>query len=138
MTADTVVKPERLEELGAVIRADGKLAAVAADIGEKHPHGAELVQFLQGALKAQFDAGQIVAAAVAADVNIPPTYGARFPDGIRVLLEAPGHSRFVYLPYRVAKPGFLRRLSKAELDCEFGDSISVDVPATIAAGTKGA
>src|SRR5262249_1860263 len=117
------VDPHRLEELlmyclnfarqmlqshgafhpfGAVLGADEKVAAVGGYTGEEHPKGAEVFLLLQGAMKAQFEEKKIVAAAIAADVNIPSQYQSPFPDGIRVLLEADGYSRYFYLPYRVS------------------------------------
>src|SRR5262245_55696821 len=86
---------------GAVIVSDGKLTAVGADIGEEHPHGADVFHFLQSAMRAQFQKREIIAAAIATDVNIPRQYQSPFPDGIRVLLECAGYSRYIYLPYRI-------------------------------------
>jgi hypothetical protein len=105
---------------GAVLVLDGTVTAVGADIGEEHPNGAEVFLFLQSAMHSQFQEGEIVAAAIATDVNIPPQYQPPFPDGIRVLLECAGFSRFVYLPYRGAHGS-----------AEYGELIPVDVPASI-------
>ena len=35
---------------GALIVSDGTLTAVGADIGEEHPHGADVFRFLQSAI----------------------------------------------------------------------------------------
>jgi hypothetical protein len=105
---------------GAVIVSAGTLNAVGADIGEEHPHGAAVFQFLQGAMSAQFQKREIIAASIATDVNIPPQYQPVYPDGIRVLLECAGFSRYIYLPYRVSG-------GKAE----YGELIPVDVSASI-------
>jgi hypothetical protein len=105
---------------GAVVESDGTLTAVGADIGEEHPQGAAVFQFLQSAMRARFQKREIIAAAIAADVNIPPQFEPAYSDGIRVLLACAGYSRYIYLPFRVKTGG-----------AEYGEFISVDVPATI-------
>ncbi|HWD92766.1 MAG TPA: hypothetical protein VG938_10485 [Verrucomicrobiae bacterium] len=105
---------------GAVLVSSGAVTAVGADIGEEHPGGAAIFQFLQSAMRTQFQKREIVAASIATDVNVPTQYQPVFPDGIRVLLECPGYSRYIYLPYRV---------SGGRVD--YGEFIPVDVPASI-------
>jgi len=105
---------------GAVIVPGGTLNAVGADIGEEDPHGAAVFQFLQSAMRARFQKHEVIAASIAANVNIPPQYQPIYPDGIRVLLECSGYSRYIYLPYRVSN-------GKAE----YGEFIPVDVPESI-------
>ena len=105
---------------GAVITSAGTLNAVGADIGEEYPHGAAVFQFLQGAMRGRFQKREIIAASIATDVNIPPQYEPVYPDGVRVLLECEGFSRFIYLPYRISNSGV-----------EYGEFIPVDVPASI-------
>ena len=105
---------------GAVIVSAGTVNAVGADVGEEHPHGATVFQFLQGTMRAHFQKREIIAASIAADVNIPPQYQPVYPDGIRVLLECARYSRYIYLPYRVSGGSV-----------EYGELISVDVPASI-------
>lgn len=120
------VDPHRLEELlkyclgfaktmieqhgefhpfGAQITSSGAFTAVGGYTGEEHPKGAEVYHLLQDRMKARYSGGEIVAAAIAANVNIPPEYEPPFPDGIRVLLECRGYSRFIYLPYRTSPAG---------------------------------
>src|SRR5215467_13725144 len=79
---------------GAVIGAGGKLNAVGGYAGEGAP-GPQVFKLLADAFKAQFAKGEILAAAIAANVNIPAEFEPKFPDGIRVLVECPGYSRFV-------------------------------------------
>lgn len=138
---DFAVDPHKLEELlnycigfakqmveshgafhpfGAVIVSAGTLNAVGADVGEEHPHGATVFEFLQSAMRAQFQKREIIAASIATDVNIPPQYQPVYPDGIRVLLECTGYSRYVYLPYRVSGDSV-----------EYDEFFSVEVPASI-------
>ena len=105
---------------GAVIVSAGTLNAVGADVREEHPQGAGVFQFLQSAMRAQFQKREILAASIATDVNIPPQYEPVYPDGIRVLLECSGFSRYIYLPYRVLGGR-----------AEYGEFIPVDVPASI-------
>ncbi len=105
---------------GAVIVSAGTLNAVGADVGEEHPQGAAVFQFLQSAMRAQFQKREIIAASIATDVNIPPQYQPVYPDGIRVLVECSGFSRYIYFPYRVSGG-----------KTEYGEIIPVDVPASI-------
>lgn len=105
---------------GAVLASSGTVTAVAADIGQEHPNGQELFRVLHSAMRAQFQKREISAASIATDVNIPPQYQPAYRDGIRVLLECPGYSRYIYLPYRILG-------GKAE----YGEFIPVDVPASI-------
>jgi hypothetical protein len=118
-----VIDPHKLEELlnyctgfakqmiqghgefhpfGAVIASSGQLTAVGAHIGEEFPKGAELYSFLQSSMKTQFQKQEIIACAITANVDIPAQFKPPFPDGIRVLLECAGFSRFIYLPYRIS------------------------------------
>ena len=105
---------------GAMLLSSGTVTAVGASIGEEHPHGAAVFQFLQNTMRAKFQKREIVAASIATDVNIPPEYEPYFPDGIRVLLECPGYSRFIYLPYLVT-----------DGRAEYGEFIPIDAPASI-------
>ncbi len=105
---------------GAVIAPNGQLTAVGAHIGEEFPKGADLYSFLQGSMKSQFQKREIVACAIAANVNIPPQFQPPFPDGVRVLLECAGFSRLIYLPFRVS-----------DGSVDYADFISVDVPPTV-------
>ena len=70
---------------------------------------------------------EISAAAIAANVNIPVEFKPKYPDGIRVLIECSGYSRFVYLPYRLIKPGLIGQLLGEKPRCEYHDFITVDV-----------
>lgn len=108
---------------GAVIASAGTLTAVGAGVGEEHPHGADVFRFLQSAMHSQFQKGEIVAAGIATDVNIPSQYQPPFPDGIRVLLECVGYSRYIYVPYRISSGR-----------AEHGEFIPVDVPGSICIG----
>jgi hypothetical protein len=99
------------------------LTAVGADIGNEHPNGAAVFRFLQSAMHSRFQKREIVAAGIASDVNIPPQYQPPFPDGIRVLLECAGYSRYIYVPYRISSGR-----------AEYGEFIPVDVPASICVG----
>ncbi len=105
---------------GAVIVSEGTLTAVGAHMGEENPNGAEVYTFLQNAMISQFRRKEIIASAIAADVNVPSQYKSPFPDAIRVHLECTGYSRFMYLPYKISK-------GKAD----YAEFIPVDVPPVI-------
>jgi hypothetical protein len=105
---------------GAIIAASGQLTAVGGHTGSEHPKGAEVYTLLHGSMKAQFAKREIIAAALSANVDIPAQFKPPFPDGIRVLLECSGFSRFIYLPYRI---------STGRVD--YGALISVNVRPTL-------
>ena len=71
-------------------------------------------------MRSQFLKNEIIGAAIAANVNVPPQYQPPFPDGIRVLLECSGYSRFIYLPYRLSNQGV-----------RYGEFITVEVNPSI-------
>ncbi|MCW1926561.1 hypothetical protein OKA05_28675 [Luteolibacter arcticus] len=102
---------------GATLSPDGKVTAVGAWNGEEQPRGRELVEIL---------VSSIIAAALAANVDIPAQYEAEYPDGIRVKLECEGYARNIYLPYRLGKRGLLARLGGKPLDVQFGEMIPVE------------
>jgi hypothetical protein len=74
--------------------------------------------------------GQIDAAALAANVAIPTAYSPPYPDGLRVHLESQDSARFIYVPYRLARQGLLRRTMKAELQ----EPIAVQIAPVFFAG----
>lgn len=133
------VDPKRLEELltycldfakemlarrgaflpfGASLRRDGQVCAVAGFAGDPATP-LEVHEVLHRGLRADFEKGVIVAAALATDVTIPGEYSPDFPDGIRVHLECAGYSRFIYTPYRIQRQGLIRRMigTRATVEC---------------------
>jgi hypothetical protein len=91
---------------GAVIKTDSTFNAIGGYNGEQHPASQELYLMLQNAFIDQFSKSEIIAAALAANVNIPAQFSPDFPDGIRILIECSGYSRFVYIPYKISKANF--------------------------------
>lgn len=151
------VDPHRLEELltycigfakqmlhdsgafhpfGAVLTHEENVTAVGGWMGEENPKGAEVFVLLQSVMAAQFSEKKILAGAIAAGVTVPREYQSPFTDAMRVLLECAGYSRFMYLPYRITKPGIFARFMKAGYRCEFGELFSVDVPPMFSVGKK--
>ena len=108
---------------GANVTADGKLGAVGAHDGEEHPEPQALYQTLAGAFTAGARNGELLAVALAANVNVPPQFSAPFPDAVRVHLETSGYSRLVYIPYRLSRKGLLRKSTVAELSEPFSVEI---------------
>ena len=90
---------------GASLNRSGKVEALGGWNGEEHPEPAEVYGLLSGALQRRARAKEILGAALAVDVNVPPQYGAQWPDGIRVHLESADFSRHIYVPYRIVKSG---------------------------------
>ena len=130
------VKPEQLHELltycldfaklmlsdsgkfypfGAVLGVEGKLKAVGVHNGNERPNPQDLFRLLEDTFKVQATGGEIIASAMAADVNIPSTYESPCPDGIRVHLEANEYSRFIYFPYRISKTGIFKKKTSVEV-----------------------
>jgi hypothetical protein len=101
---------------GAVIASSGQLTAVGAHTGEEPPDAGELYLSLWHSMQSQYQKREIIACAIAANVNIPAQFHPPFPDGIRVLLECAGFSRFIYLPYQISGDSV-----------SYGDMIPVDV-----------
>lgn len=101
---------------GAHIDADGKMTAVGGHDGKEHPLPQDLYQFLASALTTGARNGEILVAALAANVNVPAEVSAPWPDAIRVHIEADGYARFLYIPYRlIEKKGLFRKKTVAEL-----------------------
>jgi hypothetical protein len=108
---------------GAVMGADGQLKAVGAYDGNEMPNPQDIYQLLSDALTADLRAGNVVAIALAANVNIPSTYKSPSPDALRVQLETEDYSRLIYVPYTLSKRGF-----KKTTTANYGEPIPVDVP----------
>jgi hypothetical protein len=110
---------------GATLLSDGTRSGVGGYVGES-AKGREIYELLQQGMRGQFDKGEIRAAALAADVNIPATYQPAFPDGIRVLLECKGYARFLYLPYRAETRGIAARLLRRPRRLEYAALFAVE------------
>ena len=95
--------------LGSEIRADGQLNGVAGHNGEEHPNPADLYKLLADSFLAKARSGEVIAAGLAANADIPAELEDPTRDGIRVWLEGLGFSRYVYFPYRTEKGGFFRK-----------------------------
>src|SRR5438067_1777344 len=93
---------------GAALSQAGEVKAVGGWNGEEHPQSLEIYKLLADRFRSEATEGKISGAALAADVNIPAQYSPVWPDGLRVHLESPEYSRYIYVPYRVSKPGLFR------------------------------
>lgn len=143
-----IVKPEQLHELllycldfaklmlsesgefypfGAVLGADGKLKAAGVHDGNERPSSQDLFRLLGEAFKVQATDGEIIASAMAANVNIPSTYESPCPDGIRVHMESSDYSRFIYFPYRISNTD----TSEKKIRVEVFEPFSVEMPSSI-------
>lgn len=107
---------------GATLSIAGEVRAVGGWNGEEHPHSQEIYKLLADGLRTEAKKGVISGAALAVNVNIPAKYSPVWPDGLRVHLESPEYSRYIYVPYRVSKFGFFR--NKREV--EFAEPFSVE------------
>jgi hypothetical protein len=99
---------------GAVLGKNSEIKAVGGYDGNEHPNPQDIYRLLGEGFIASAKDGSILAAALAANVNIPADYSAPVPDGLRVHLESTGYSRFIYIPYRVTKQGFFKKSCVAE------------------------
>jgi hypothetical protein len=106
----------------------GKRSMVGGSTGQEHPNPRSIYSLLHDALASQVASGEAAAVALAANVNIPAEYQSPFPDGVRVHVEAAGYCRYVYLPYRVAPRGVIKRTLGRPFDVAYGEPISVDLP----------
>jgi hypothetical protein len=111
---------------GAFLNNQGGVEALAAHIGVEYPNSQELYQFLHGAISAMAAEKKLIAYAIAANVDIPARFESPFRDGIRVHIEAPGYSRFVYTPYRRLPYGAIRRFFVFPV-VEHGETIAADI-----------
>lgn len=109
---------------GATLSKDGTLGSAGGYNGQERPKPQEIYTLLAQAFKADALNGNVLATALAANVNIPPEYSPSAPDGVRVHVEAAGFSRFIYVPYRITKRGFLKKTFVVEFDEWF----AVEIP----------
>ena len=125
---------EMLEKAGAfypfgeTADAAGQRAMAGAHDGQAHPNPQDLYRLLEHGFRDAAQSGRITAAALAVDVNIPPEYDPVYPDGVRVLIEAPGYSRFIYTPYQVAPQTWANRLLRKKRSVTFAEPFAVEIP----------
>ena len=98
---------------GAVIGSDGELRTVAGYDGAEQPAPRDIYKILGEGFKAMAKAGEIRAAALASNVNIPPEYPAPARDGLRVHIECEGYARFIYVPYVLVHKGLIWKSREA-------------------------
>ncbi len=119
---------------GAVLDPEHEIRAVGADIGNEHPSPGELYQFLGNAFIQQAKSGEISAAAIACNVNIPEEYEPPVRDGVRVHIECDGFSRYLYVPFIIESKGFIKKTT----DVTFYEPIPVAIDAQIFDSTQNA
>ncbi len=108
---------------GAVIGSDGKLTTVGGLDGSERPAPQDIYCLLVDRFKARALDGSIIAAALAANVDIPSKFKPPTPDGIRISLESSIFSRFIYIPYSVKKRGIFTK----SFSVTFFEPISVEI-----------
>jgi hypothetical protein len=112
----------------AFVNPEGKLEAMAADLGSERPSPRELLELLHGALNQMERDGKLIAFAIAANVDIPKEYSPPAPDGIRIQLVAPGLcNRFVYTPYRQLPYPKVRKFLGFLATIEYEETIAADL-----------
>jgi hypothetical protein len=112
---------------GAAIDSSGVFKAIGAWNGEEHPKGQDMAKLLITGFRKDFPDGNISAAALAANVNIPSEFKPFYPDGIRVTLECEAYARNIYLPYRIKKKGLLDRIRSKDSSIDYADLFAVEI-----------
>jgi len=131
---EMLAKRGEFHPFGASLRRDGQVSAAGGYAGEKST-SQEVYQTLHSGLSADFEKGDIVAAAIAADVTIPAEFSPAFSDGIRVHLECSGYSRYIYIPYRIQRQGMIGRVLGRQSTTEYAPSLSVDAEPSLCKGS---
>jgi len=121
---EMLTKTGEFYPFGAVMKQDRTLTAVGFTDGQEHPSPQEIYTFAVESLKRSALSGEIVAGALAVNVDIPSEYAPTFPDGVRVALEGSGYSRLIYHPYRIVTTGLIRK----KRTVEFGEMFAVEAP----------
>ena len=116
---------------GASLSQNGQISEVGGYNGEEHPQSEQIYNLLTVAFSSGARSGQLLGAALAANVNIPAQFSPASPDGIRVHIESLGYSRFVYFPYKLKISGIFKKTRLVEL----GEPFAVEVLPTFFAGT---
>jgi len=116
---------------GAVINAHGKIEALGAYNGMERPNSQDVYRLLGDSLVQMAREKKIIAYGLASDVNIPSQLASPHADGIRVHVEAPEYSRYIYTPYRVLPYRALRRFLAFLPVIEYAEPITVDLDPTV-------
>lgn len=107
---------------GAALDPTGQVKAVGAHNGEEHPKPTELYGLLSEAFAREASSGQIIGAALAANVDVPTQFSSPFPDAVRVALEGADFSRLIYWPYQISRKG----LFKKQVEVRFSKPFAVE------------
>jgi len=112
---------------GLSLNSEGKMEMLGtAKVDEKHD-SPEFVLMLQKRFRDEALAGNIFAAAIGANVDIPAQLPADYPDGIGVFLEAKGISRAYYLPYKIEDNRGVPE-DNGKLSISFGQPVGIAIP----------
>ena len=94
---------------GASMGTDGKITMDGAATGREHPPSKELLDLLSESYTQRASTGGLRAAAICADVRVPPPGSDQKTDAIQVGLEhANGEAVTVFLPYQKGWAGRVR------------------------------
>ena len=114
---------------GAAVDQMGEAQAFGASNGDERPEPRELYRMLEHGFSAGAKDGSFSIVALAANVNVPHQYNPPFPDGLRIHLEAPGFSRYIYVPYVArGEPGKAHEVT-------FAEPITVGIQASFFSGS---
>ena len=122
--AETMLKDsQEFYPFGAVLDENQKVAAVGAHLGVEQPNPSELYKLILGAFQEQANDGEILAAAIASNVDIPSNYETQFSDGVRVQLECKDFARYIYTPYSIDEKGIFKK----SIDVIFTEPFAVEI-----------
>ena len=107
---------------GALIDTENELRAVGADLGTEYPDVAEQYEFLQKAMQVRAQNKEVLAYAIALNVNVPEQYSSPSRDGVRVLIESENDARYIYTPYSIAEN---------PIEITFMEAFAVEIPPQI-------
>ena len=112
---------------GAVLNAKDEIEARGAWDGSERPIPSDIYKLMADSFRVEARTGNIFAAALAVNVNVPPQYSSPHPDALRVSLESVAFSRFIYVPYKIDRTGILKQKRVAK----FAEPFSVEVEPTL-------
>jgi hypothetical protein len=95
-------------------------------LGATATSSAESYELLEARVEELAKKGVVSAYALTASVALPEAFNSKHIDGIRVHVEAPNFSRFIYTPYRVLPYRALRHFLLVLPCVDYGDEVLVD------------
>ena len=90
---------------GGMLRADGRVVQVGADLGTEYPVGGDVIRTLVDSFRNADTRGDAVAVAVVANVTVKPPGRTSSSDAIRVSIDHRADAVHVFFPYALDPGG---------------------------------